>query len=420
MLDLILKTARDILWLSKVAVLRLRASFRRNSGLALLSLAMAASLWVFITNEQNPPRTDIFPQDIPVRPINLPQGLDLLGEVRPVRIRVVAPLDFWERLSANNFKAVVDLSSARAGFQDVDVKAESLDPRFKVLDVIPSMVTVRLETLRRESVPLKVNLQGNPAFGYTYDPPKVTLEKVTVLGPDPLVTQVESAQVDVNLNDTKSTISRSFKLVARGVRGYEIEGVTLDPPSVDVEVPIKQQVQYQSVTIIPELKGNPAPGYWVSGASVQPAMVTVFGAKESLVDVNFLRTRPIEINDAIADFTRTVVLDLPQGINIVGNNSVTVKVSVAPAQGSATFLIAPQLEGLAAGRQVGAVSPESVEVTVIGDVPTLKSLQPSDISLSVDLNGKGQGFFLLDIKSKVSKNIKVARIEPAKLGVTIK
>jgi len=59
-------------------------------------------------------------------------------------------------------------------------------------------------------------------------------------------------------------------------------------------------------------------------------------------------------------------------------------------------------------------------VIVSGDTPTLKALQPSDITLTVDLSGKGEGYFLLDIKSKISKNVKIVRIEPAKLGVTIK
>jgi hypothetical protein len=49
-------------------------SLRANIGLGVLSLALAVSLWAFVTEEENPKRTDSFPDSIPVETVNVPRG----------------------------------------------------------------------------------------------------------------------------------------------------------------------------------------------------------------------------------------------------------------------------------------------------------------------------------------------------------
>lgn len=73
-------------------------SVRRNLGLGLLALGLSTSLWVLISIERNPPRTDDFGRIIPVTAVNLADDLAVLGEIDPVEVRITAPLDSWSRL----------------------------------------------------------------------------------------------------------------------------------------------------------------------------------------------------------------------------------------------------------------------------------------------------------------------------------
>src|SRR3989304_5898268 len=91
------------------------ASARTNLGLAAVSLALAFALWVFVTDTENPERTDFFAGAVPVEPVDVPPGLavaSLSGAAVSVRIR--APDDVWDELTTENFQATVDLSGVSA------------------------------------------------------------------------------------------------------------------------------------------------------------------------------------------------------------------------------------------------------------------------------------------------------------------
>ncbi|MBI4299919.1 MAG: hypothetical protein HY677_02195, partial [Chloroflexi bacterium] len=191
---------------------RFFSSLRSNLGLAALALLLSASLWIFITGEQNPPRSDTFAPEIPVEPVNVPKDLDVLGAIPSVRVRVRAPEDVWGDLSASNFTATVDLSGQDAGTKRVPVNVRSRSKQVRVLNVLPDRVEVRLEALKRQTVPVKVNLLDSPPFGYTFETPQVTPEKVTVLGPESILSQVDFAVADVSLASEKVTIERSYRL----------------------------------------------------------------------------------------------------------------------------------------------------------------------------------------------------------------
>lgn len=418
MVDWLNKLFSEVSLLVSLALHRARGSFRNNVGMWLLALGLSVGLWVLVSNEQNPPKTDTFPSDIPVKPVNVPQNLDILGGVEPVRVRITAPLDLWSRLSASNFKATADLSGAGPGVQEVVVRAESTNSRVEVLEVIPRKIKVQLEALKKQVVPVRVNFQDSVPFGYTFDPPKLSVEQVTILGPEPLVNQVDSAVADVNLGGVTVNINQSHRLTPRTRRGYEIKGVTLEPDSVVVQVTVRQQLLYQSYAVSPRLKGNVAQGYWVSSASVEPAMVTVVGTTKSLQAINFLQTKEVDISGIASNISRPVGIELPEGVSLVGLETVTMRVAVVPAQGTRVFRVVPQTKGLASGLKVSFLT-DSVEVTVSGDVLALNRLLPTEVSPTIDLSNLRPSIYYLTPQAPVLKDIKVINIEPKEIGVVI-
>src|SRR3989337_800762 len=86
---------RRAVFLSVVVGRRFAVTLRANWLLGIVALGLSVLLWILISTEQNPPRTDIFGQDIPVAAVNVPKGLDVFGEMSPARVRVTAPRDMW-------------------------------------------------------------------------------------------------------------------------------------------------------------------------------------------------------------------------------------------------------------------------------------------------------------------------------------
>lgn len=167
-----------------------------------------------------------------------------------------------EQAREGDFKATVDLSQTHAGEQQVSVQVKCTERQVRVVSIHPSTVNVSLEAVKEQIVPVRVNIQNVPAFGYTSEPPRPEVEQVTVYGPEGLVSQVDYAVAYIDLEGAKVSVKQTFPLSARTTRGYEVQGVILEPSSVAVEIPIKQQIDYQSFAIGPEAKGVVAYGYW--------------------------------------------------------------------------------------------------------------------------------------------------------------
>ncbi|MFH1485755.1 MAG: CdaR family protein [Chloroflexota bacterium] len=419
MKGLLSEIAQELLQVGWSFVQRVGDSLRRNYGLALLALLLSAGLWLLISVEQNPPKVDVFASSIPVEPVNVPRDLDILGGVPTVLVRISAPPEVWERIGRSSFRATADLSQASAGTYEAPVHVEAGEWRVRILDIIPANVAVRLAELTRQTIPVHVNLLGTPPPGYSVGTPSVNPERVTVLGPEPLVGQVDAAAADVTLTGVTVNINQSFRLKPRTARGYEIEGVTLDPPSAVVEIDVSQQILYSSFSVSPQIAGELAPGYWVSGLSVRPPIVTLAGTRDVLQPIAFLETLPVDVNGASTNLVRPIGLRLPKGANPVGVENVVVYVSISPTEGSRMVGVAPVFKGLAPGLRIMS-SLGSVDVALTGELPTLRALKPSDVTVEVDLTGLRPGLHeLAPTRVAVPKGITVVKVEPERIWVII-
>ena len=114
----------ELLTLLRQAGARILATVRGTPGLLLFSLLLGVALWVFVTEEENPTRTDIFPAPISVRAVNVGQSLAVANQLEFIDVRIAAPEDRWEQLTSDNFRAFVDLNGLEAREQNVPVRVE--------------------------------------------------------------------------------------------------------------------------------------------------------------------------------------------------------------------------------------------------------------------------------------------------------
>lgn len=396
----------------------LAGSLRENGSMALLAIALSGTLWMFITTEQNPPRTGVFPIRIPVRAVNQAPDVEVLGPLETVLLRITAPTDLWDNLSDRSFRAIVDVSDYKEGQATLPVQVEAHDSRVRILDVIPGEVTVQFDAAKSTSVPVKVNVVRAPPLGFSYEEPKVTLSRVTVHGPERLVNLVDAAVADVDLSSVRTNVRQTYRLTARTLRGNDITGVRIDPPDVTVEVAITRHIDYLTVVVVPEVRGAPAPGYWVSRLRVEPSVVAVVGPQDVLASMSTVPTAPVDVTNLDATVTRSVGLELPNGVSLVNRTSVQVEVTVTPVQGTAMFQVAPRLVGVPPGftAQVGV---PSVEVVVRGAGPALQELTPDKITVTLTITARAVGTTSVEPQVTAPPGTQVVRVAPARVPVTL-
>ena len=420
---------REFFRVSRAVIAAAAGSVRGNFGLAVLSVALAFGVWMLIIDTEHPTRTGVFPVDIPVEPVNMPEGLTLGGPLGDVALRIEADEDLWDQFTASDFKATVNLLGAQIGTQDVEVQVEPLGERngLRIIEVIPTLhaagappgtVRVELKPLVSQVVPVSLDLVGAPLIGYEPSTPNVEPEQVVVSGPEDLVGRVAAAVASVDLSGVVTDVRQTYSLVPRDDSGFIVAGVTLDPSSVDIEITVEQKRFSRLVVVSPSLEGSPAAGYNVTSVELDPPSVTLLGPLELLNVTSFVVTDDVDITGATSDITRIVnLVGLAPGL-ISGSGTVTVRISIAAGEGEATFGVAPQWTGLASDLRVVSVT-SLVEVALQGELPTLRNVSPDQVTVSVDLSGLGAGSHRLEPQVEAPGRLEVADISPTSVEVVL-
>ncbi len=396
------------------------ASVRSNMGLAALAVVLGFALWIFVTDAEDSTSSGVLPFDLPVEPVNVPGDLALAGSPVNVRVRVEVADDVWNTLSVADFEATVDLERLQAGTYDLSVRVEPLTGRggLRLLQVIPDAVEVELKSLFSKSVSVSVNLEGSPPPGYETSVPELDAETVLVTGTQDRVTLVSQAVVTLDLTGRTEETAQALRLEPRDSRGFLVEGVSLEPSFVNISVDITQTEFSRPLAISPVVIGSPAAGYDVVSVAVDPSVATVFGPPSFIGEAATLRTQPVDITGATEDVVRTVSLDLPVNVSVSGGTSVTVTVQIEPAQGRRTLGVTAVAVGLDPELSISGALP-TVEVVLLGELPTLQAIRPNDIAPTLNLSGLGEGTHEVTVSVSAPAETLVASVSPETAKITL-
>jgi len=341
--------------------------------------------------------------------------------LKPVRVRVRVAEDVFDSLTAADFEATVDLDGLTVGVYDLPVQVRPLTSRggLRVEDVLPGTIPVRLAQLTTKSVAVSVEVQGQPPSGFTMDSPRLKDREVLVSGPQEKVDQVTQAVAVIDVDGRTEPVDQAVRLVPRDQRGFLVQGVELAPSITDVTINIEQQQFSRPLAVSPQLTGAPADGYNVVSVSTNPTVVTVLGSQAFIEGAVSIATRPVDIAGATEDVVRSVSLDLPSGASVTGGVPVvTVTVKIEPAYGLATFGVPVAATNLGEGLSIQGGLP-SVQVTLYGPLPQMRTLGPTAVSVAVDLKDKDAGTHRLALKVTPPPGIEVRSVTPAEIDVVL-
>ena len=397
-------------------------SFRYNWGIALLSIVLALSLWIYVTDRENPDVTDWLPFTVAVEEANPPPLLAMFPPLQEsIRVRVRAPESLFERLTAEDFRATVDLAGATGGRTTVDVNVESRESRAVVVDFSPETLSVTLENEVVRTVPVRTQLVGVPPRGF--EAREITVEpgEAVVTGPESLVSRVEAAEADLNLTGIRSDFEQpQLLLQARDASGSDIQGVSIEPESAFVRAEIVQLEFSIDIIVRPDVSGLPAAGYNVTAVQADPATVVVTGSLEVLQGLDVVQgilTETVSIEGTTASVVRAATLQLPEGASI-DQTIVTVRVTIEAARGQFSFDVVLQMTNLGEGLNA-SITPPTVRVVLEGAVPDLRAMAVNAILADIDLDGLGAGDHVVPVRVQAPPDTVLISISPPEVSVTL-
>ncbi len=397
----------------------------RNLPTFLLAFFLALAVWITAVTSANPDETQTYPNPIPIEYIGKSPNLIETGTVpQQVQLTLRAPRSVWNNLLSGEVpvRAVVDLTGLAAGTHKVSVQMQVGTRPIRIISVSPQSFDLVLESLVSVKMPVKLNVTGSPAIGFNAEAVTMDPTEVTISGPETLVSQVKQVQAVLDMTNARQDVDESLPLTVVTDNPAIVSRITVHPSNVHIRVPVVQQGGYRELAVKVVTVGNPASGYRLNSVVPSPPVVTVYSANNPLVQSlpGFVETTTLDLSGASSNITTQLGLNLPGGVTLIGDQTVTVQIEIVPIEGSLKVSFRPvEVIGLEKGLRA-TLSPITVDVIISGPLPELDSLNPSDISIQVDLTGLGIGTFQLIPKITVPKaDIVVQSILPGTVEVVI-
>jgi YbbR domain-containing protein len=394
----------------------------RNLGLLLLSLVLAFFFWAVATEAKDPTQEAPFISSIPIETTGLDEGM-LAYEMNGSRVRVElrAPQSVWETLSADDFRAYIDLSEVTTGTLTVPIKVDVQVSPVQVLKIIPPEVTLTIEHIAEKEITVTTHLEGTPLFGFRADEPEVVPQTVRVRGPASWVAKVTQAQVTISVQGQQSDVRGDYQPVLLDENEDTIANVESIPKAVTVNAPVSPLGYVRDLAVTVAWEGQPASGYRIANLVVDPQLVKVYGRVEVVRSApGYLLTQPVSLDALTQSLTTTVALQMPEGLSLISppRPYVTVSLTIEAIQSGLTLAVTPTLRGLSPDMNATA-NVENVVLILSGPLAVMEQLQAKDVKVVLDLTNLMPGDYNIIPVVDVPKGVVIQNVIPESISVRV-
>jgi YbbR domain-containing protein len=356
----------------------------------------------------------VIPIDVQGAPAD---GFQLITIDPVTEIRYFAPSGV--RPLSSDFQATIDLSGIQpgSGRHLMPVHVTSIDDRITVVGVTPSAVTIDLDRLAEKSVDVTVD-HGPAPTGLELGDESVTPTTVVVSGPATVLDRVAAARASVVIQQSGIDVDQDVDLVAVDGLGEAVGQVDIEPRIVHVTIPVFSDRETRTLPVNPVVTGDPAPGFEIAGVSVEPPVMLVEGDADQLAELVRVDTEQVPMTGASSDRSVTVGLALPTGILPVGDDSITVTVTLRPVTETRTFNAGVRLIGAGRGLTY-AVDTDRILLTIGGSSADLDRLTGSTLVVDLDVTGLEPGKRVVPVFLDLPTGVTLVSASPATVTVTI-
>jgi diadenylate cyclase len=185
----------------------LKRVFVQNFGLKLISLLLAAGLWLVVARD---PVAEVELR-VPIEFHNVPEKLEIdSASFTEAQVRVRGPGRLIRRLRSTDVRAEIDLSDVRPGSRTFDLTSRniSVPQNFEVVQIVPGQFQLSFDNRTRRSVEVRPRVTGNFAQGKRIAQVVAEPASIMISGPNRRVEAVESATTDPV--DASGTMDRAI------------------------------------------------------------------------------------------------------------------------------------------------------------------------------------------------------------------
>jgi YbbR domain-containing protein len=276
-----------------------------------------------------------------------------------------------------------------------------------------------LEEKVKKEVPVTINVTGKPATGLKAGQPIIKPNRVIVTVPSSRENDVDTVKADINVDNAQSPVSKQVRLTAYDKNGRKMESASIDPPVVDVEVPITSP--FTTVPLQLKLVGEPPRGFSVASLTKNIDKVTVYGPQDLIDRMEFYEGPTINLTDLKENKDFSLDIPLKNNITQVEPAKVEVKVEIVPSAFKTLDGVPFSIIGQNDGFETKVVFPETGKLSVAVEAApaVLEKLKATDIQAILDVSNLPPGRYELPVTLNLPSFVKKGPQQDLKATVEI-
>lgn len=392
----------------------------KDHTIRILSVMLALLLWFYVITEQNPEITkDV---TVPIRLINTvfleKSNMVIVNDTDnfALTMRIKGKKDVLDKLNANTVDAYADLAGHNLkGENFLKINVDGIPEGVNIITRSMDSLKIMLESKISVQRSVKLNIMGNPTHGMAIMMPSLTPSDVVITGAESKIAMIHEVRVDVDIASANAEVRKVLPVRVLDKTGKDIQDITVEPGNVEVSIPIENT---KWVSLSMDISGQPAAGFVVSGASVQPEEVLVTGKQQILEGITSIKTEKIDISEGKAAVSKEVRLVIPEGLEIVNADEI-VKVSVNIEKIATSEIIVKDLEYVNLPEDLELVSIQGdIKITLRGAESRIADA-PRTVKYYVDLKDAVEGSNALNVLWEAPQGIEVLEVSPNQAAVVL-
>lgn len=332
--------------------------------------------------------------------------------------------DLYIAKQSSNNGVSVDLTGLSTGTHKVNIKYDQGHSNIEY-SVNPSVATVIIYKKVSDTRDLFYDIVNNDKLDNTLvvNSVKLSVDEVTIRGAEYKVKQVATVKALIDLENLSKKEAGTQTLTDVVLKAYNNEGNVVDvefvPAKIEAEVDLASPSKTVPLNFVPS--GTLAPGKALGGYSFSKNEVTIYGDTETLSSINSLDVS-VDISNLKSNTSFKSEIKKPAGVKSISTKYITVDLNITDSSSEPIKFSIP-LNGINVGDGLTAQPIDNengfITVEVQGASSVLSSIDESDITVCVDLEGLSVGRYTKEIIVKGSNPLAIYKAKRTEATVDI-
>lgn len=399
----------------------------KQTTLLFLSLFIAVGIFIVVDRKIinfSVQTAEVF-KDQPVNVVYNEEQYVVEGLPEKVDVTLIgSKADLYIAKQSSSNGVTVDLTGLTPGTHKVSIEYDQGRNGIEY-SVNPGVATVIIYKKVSDTRTLSYDIINNNKLDTTLivNSVKLSTDEVTIRGAEYKINQVATVKALIDVENLSKKEAGTQLLNDVTLKAYDNEGNVVDvefvPSKISAEVDLASPSKSVSLNFVP--KGDLAAGKAIGGYTFSQNEVTIYGDSETLSSINNLDVI-VDVSNLNSDTSFKTEIKKPSGVKSISVNYVTVNLTITDSSSEPVKFNIP-LTGINVGEGLIAQPINNdngfITVEVQGASSVLSSINESDITAYLDLEGLSEGTYTKEVIVKGTNPLAIYKTKRTEATVVI-